>query len=367
MSIKQIKPGLWALDVRAWKDGREYRKREEYQGGRKAAESRVYEIRKELQDRAASIPRSLTFTTFSHLIDYYVERNPPDKKSKSYFNRLKSDLGNVSISDLRDRFDQYLLLLRKSKGERSKRPLSNQTINHYLKWARAAINFCVRAGKLEKNPLEHFEQLPTHPRDRMLTEDEKNRLLEVVRAEAPHLYPIVLFSIQVPARKGELTTLKRSDYDMVNNCVIIPGDRTKNDRPCIKPVPENLVSYMRSVPVESEYLFYRKRGGKYLPLGDFRKAFNRCKKLAEIQNFKFHDSRRISYTTALLNGTAPHVVMQVSGHMRDMSKVYFGRNELLAAKMFRFGESGQVSGLESGFDRTSPVLGGISAPQKVIG
>jgi integrase len=96
---------------------------------------------------------------------------------------------------------------------------------------------------------------------------------------------------------------------------------------------------MRSVPVESEYLFFRKDWrGKYHPLGDFRGCWKRCCLLAGIENYRFHDQRRTAYTDLLLAGNAPHTVMQVSGHRTDMSKVHFGRNEMLAAKSLTFGD-----------------------------
>lgn len=338
MSMKLMKPNVWFLNVRVWKDGTEYRKREEVQGGKKAAEARYWELRKELQERAKNEPRSLTVTTFKHVLDYYLERNPVDKKSEYYFNRLKVDLGSVLIPDLQERFDKYLLILRQTKRMFTTRRLSNNTINRFIAWSKAAANFALRAGLIEKNPLEHFQKLPTQPRDRMLSDDEKKRLLEAVQTEAPHIYPIVLYSLLVPSRRGELVSLKRTDYNMVTNTIHIPAERTKNKRPCIKPVPDCLIEYMRSVPPESEYLFFRRPGkAKYLSLGNFRKSFLKCLVKAEIENYRFHDQRRVAYTDALLAGNAPHIVMQVSGHKTDMSKVYFGRNELLAAKMFSFG------------------------------
>jgi integrase len=340
MNMNEVKPGLWLLDVRLFKGGKQYRKRERFNGGKKAAEARFHEIHKELKALAEVGKCSLTFTTFKHIIDYYLERTTIDKCSESYFYRLKNDLGNVKISELRERFDRYLLLLRQSKGKLTGRPLTNNTINRILAWSKAAVNCAVRAGIIEKNPLQYFQKLPTQPRDRMLNTDEKERLIEVVKAEAPHIYPIVLFSLLVPSRCGELVTLKRTDYDMVNNCIIIPAARTKNKRPCIKPVPDCLKEYMRNVPVESEYIFYRRdRRGRYLPLGNFRKSFKRCLASAGIENYRFHDQRRVAYTDLLLAGNAPHIVMQVSGHATDMSKVYFGRNELLAAKSLNFGRN----------------------------
>ena len=336
--MRQIKPDLWFLNVRVYSGDKECRRRETFKGGRKEAECRYQEIRRELQKRARST-RSLTVTTFKGIIDYYLERNAIDPASITYFDKLKNDLGNAEISELRDKFDQYLLLLRKTKAKNTNHVLSNNTVNRYIAWAKAAVNCSVRAGVIERNPLQHFQKFPTRPRDRMLTEKEKEKLIEAVKREAPDIYPIVLYSLLVPCRRGELTTLKRTDYNMVTNTIHIPAERTKMKRPCIKPVPDCLVDYMRSVPVESEYLFYRRTmQGQYLPIGDFRGSWKKCLASAGIENYRFHDQRRVAYTDLLLAGNAPHIVMQVSGHATDMSKVYFGRNEMMAAKALKFGE-----------------------------
>jgi len=344
MSIKQLKPDLWRLDVRVWKSGKQYRQRQTLQGGKKAAEALYAELLKELREQAKNGPRSLTVTTFKDIIEYYLERNPVDKDSSFYFDRLKNDLGGIRIDDIRERFDRYLLLLRRTKAKNTDHFLSNSTINRFIAWSKAAVNCAVRAGLIEKNPLQHFQKLPSRARDRMLSDDEKKKLLEAVQREAPQIYPIVLFSLLVPCRRGELTTLKRTDYNMVTNTIHIPAERTKMKRACIKPVPDCLVDYMRSVPVESEYLFYRRDWrGRYLPIGDFRGAWKKCLESAGILNYRFHDQRRVAYTDLLLAGNAPHIVMQVSGHATDMSKVYFGRNELLAAKSLHFGSKPYTS------------------------
>jgi integrase len=359
MNMKQTGADQFYLDVRIKKDGRQYRQRETFHGCRKNAERRYWALKEELQTAAENGQRSFSdTTTFKHIIDYYLDRNPVDADSECYFNKLKEDLGNVPISDMRERFDKYLLLLKKTQGQRylpsSKTMqstgilLSNQTINHYLKWAKAAFNCAVRAGITEQNPLQYFQKLQTRPRDRMLTEEEKKNLLEVVKNEAPHIYPIVLYSTYVPCRRGELLALRRTDYNMVTNTIHVPAEMTKMKRACIKPVPECCTEYFRSVPKECSYLFYRRKGKRYYPLGDFKKAWKRCLKLAGIENYRFHDQRRGAYTDLLLKGNTPHTVMQISGHATDMSKVYFGRNEMLAAKSINFGEKGTLRGtLES--------------------
>lgn len=348
MSIRQTGADLFFLDVRLFKNGKQYRQRETFSGCRKNAERRYHALMEELRTEADTGQRSFSDTTFKYIIEYYLARNAVDSHSETYLSKLKEDLGNVPVSDLRDRFDRYLLLLRKTKVKNTGKYLSNSTINRYIAWAKAAVNCAMRAGRIEKNPLQHFQKLPSRPRDRMLTDAEKIRLIDAVRNEAPHIFPIMLFSLLVPSRRGELSTLKRTDYDMVNNTVIIPADRTKMKRPCIKPVPACLVNYMRNVPKESEWLFYRQIGGRYLPIGDFRGSWKKCLKKAEIENYRFHDQRRVAYTHLLMAGNTPHAVMQVSGHATDMSKVYFGRNEMMAAKSIDFKEIGTLTGTLEG-------------------
>jgi integrase len=349
MSIKQIGAEEFFLDARVFKNGKQHRQRETFSGCRKNAERRYHALVEALQTEAENGPCSFSDTTFKYIIDYYLARNAVDSHSETYLEKMKEDLGAVPVAELRDKFDQYLLLLRKTKVKNTGKYLSNSTINRYIAWAKAAVNCALRAGRIEKNPLQHFQKLPSRPRDRMLTDAEKIRLIDAVRKDAPHIFPIVLFSLLVPSRLGELTTLKRTDYDMVNNAVIIPAERTKMKRPCIKPVPSCLVNYMRNVPKECEWLFYRQIGGRYLPIGDFRGAWKKCLETAEIENYRFHDQRRVAYTHLLMAGNLPHAVMQVSGHATDMSKVYFGRNEMLAAKSIDFKEIGTLTGtLEGG-------------------
>ena len=136
MNIKNIAFNKWFLDVRLVKDSKEYRKRETFTGTRKDAERLWYKLYERLENKASNeLTCSLTLLTFSECIEYYLERTFIDSKSIHYFKTLKKDLGEVFITDLRERFDRYLLILRRTKSKNYGRLLSNQTINHYLKWA----------------------------------------------------------------------------------------------------------------------------------------------------------------------------------------------------------------------------------------
>ena len=111
---------------------------------------------------------------------------------------------------------------------------------------------------------------------------------------APHLKPAVEFAMLVPIRKSELVNLKKDALDLFNNVIRLRNGTTKNKRGTFIPIPPDMLPYFRSIPSESEYLFYRRVGDRYFSLGDFKKAWQRVKRLAGIEDFHFHDLRHMS-------------------------------------------------------------------------
>ncbi len=191
--------------------------------------------------------------------------------------------------------------------------------------AKAVFNHAVNIELIEKNPLTktRFPKLRTVPRDRVLSQVESERLLNVIDHEAPHLSAIVRFALQVPCRKSELVNMRREDLDLINNAIRVRNGTTKNDAGCWKPIPPDMVEYFRTIPRECPYLFYREHDSEFKPLGDFKKAWSRCLRLAEIHDFRFHDTRHISATEMLNAGTPEQVVMTVAGWKSNMLKTYY--------------------------------------------
>jgi integrase len=336
MSIKQISAGRWRLDIREWHDGREYRQRRIVEGSQRAAKAIHDEEAKKLHNEALRKTNSLTITTFGQALSAYTSRNDTGK-SAWIFERLQRDLGSAPIAELPVRFDRWMELMKHSKGVHSQKPFSTATLNRFLSWSCVALNHCVRHGFTESNPLRHLRKRREIPRSRILAEDEKGRLLDVVAREAPHLHPMLSFVMQVPCRRGEVLAMRREDYDPFSNVIRIPAERTKAKTACIKPIPANCREYFQAVlRTESPWLFYRMERGQYCALGDFHKAFKRCLRIAGIADFKFHDTRRQAYTELVLAGNAPHVVSKISGHRTDMSKVYCSISGMQAAQAVKF-------------------------------
>jgi integrase len=342
MSMKQISPGLWRVDVRFWQNGKEYRTREEVQGGRKAAETRFHELKKSLADRAETAARSLKAITFSEALEFYLRRNDVGS-NRHYLERLKGDLGNVPLCELAARFDRWILLTRQSKSKQTGRALKNATINRFIAWAKAALNYCVSFDAIEENPLAHFKKTKEIPRDIALNEIDRENLFNVLEREAPFLVPLVRFALLVPCRTGELVQMRRDDLDLFNNAIRVRCGVMKNkEMAAWKPIPPSMRKYFETIPAGCEYLFPRQIGERFLTINPFPyKLFRYCLKLAGLEGWRLHDARHAAVSGMLNNNTPEAVVCMVAGWTSTaMLKTYYHRDGLQSLKMVRFpGES----------------------------
>lgn len=323
------------LDARIWYNGKEYRKRETFSGGKKEAEERLHTLKKELRKKAESEPDSslIKITTFGDALEYYYQVRKNNLVSPSAFERMRNDLGNVSIQEIKDCFRRYWLALRRTTSKQTGEFLANSTINHYTVMAKAALNMCVKDELLDKNPLQNMEILKVIPRDVTLSEIDQQKLLNVVDREAPHLSAIIRFALIIPCRKSELINLKRDDLDLFNMAVRVRHENAKGDNGSWKPIPEELQSYFKSLRSDTEYLFYRVVNGKPVKIGNFKKSFGRCLQLAGIKDWHFHDFRHKSATELLNAGNPEQVVCQIAGWKSgNMIRQYYHKDGLRAVR-----------------------------------
>lgn len=341
MSIKQIAAEQFFLDVRLYRNGRQYRQRETFNGCRKKADARYWALKKELQETAEkACSLKATVNNFGDIIDFYLERKKSFlgslDKVKFIFDNLRKDLGDASVVDLAERFDKYLSLIRRDTSRKTGRLISDSTYNRYIAYARIVCNFAVKHELIERNPLNRFTKIPEVGRDRVLSEDEKLRLLNTLAMVAPHLKPAVEFAMMIPIRKGELINLTKNSLDLINNVIRLRNGTTKNNRGTFIPIPPDMLQYFRDIPKESEYLFYRKERERYFSLGDFKTAWRRVKRLAGIGDFHFHDLRHISATELIDAGTPERVVREIANWKTDMLNRYYHLSNKKTLESVRF-------------------------------
>lgn len=335
---------LYSLDVHVRQHGR---KRKMFTGTKAQAEERYLQLKKELRE-AGSFKSSLTFTeikTFGDLLKIFKEKR--SECSNSHLDKIKlleNDLGSIDLPFFPDRFERYLKILRTTNSERTLKPRSNPCINRLVEIVRAAFNLGVSLGLVGINPITkaRFVRLKELPRDIVLSDLEKQNLLNVVDREAPHLSFILRFAFQVPCRRSELVGMKKEDLDLINNTIRIKAKDSKNDKGCWKPIPPEMVDYFRNLPKETDYLFFRKVEDKktgqveYFGLGQFQRAWRRCLKLTGLKGFHFHDTRHMAATALIDNGTPEQVVMTVANWKTNMLRNYYHREPKKTLELVRF-------------------------------
>ncbi len=338
--MKQIKPELWFLNVRVWLDGKEYRTREEFHGGKKAAEARFSEIKKTLQERAEVKSGSLTvtdFTTFNEALDFYCQNKDLSKsRADCYLNKLR-EIGNTPIETLSKVFKEFIRIERSNHARNTGKVLSEGAINKLKVFAIAALNYAAREERIKENPLKNIRKEPEQPRRVIISPSDERRLLEAINDVSPHIYSFVKYCLSVPCRKGELIRAPKAFYNRFRNTITIPAENTKNGRECIKPIPPEMTEYFRAgIPEDCSWLFYRFEAGCYKPIGNIQKAWARAIKKAGLEGLRIHDLRHYAVTKLIDAGNPRQWVMSVAGWSTDMLKVYYNQHGDAVAEKIKF-------------------------------
>ncbi len=332
--VRPVGTDKWRVVARIRVNGKIEHRQSTISGTKEQAKESLEKLKREIRNGPGDC--SLTeIKTFGNALTFYLDRHNVGR-SMPIFKRLLADLGDVSFRVLNERFDKYLQLLKVSRCQRTGTPIKNGTVNRFIALSRAALNFSVKHGMISKNPLSDFEKLKETPRDVILSDLDRQRLLNVIDKEAPHLSAIVRFSLQVPCRRAELVNAAVDDLDLFNNAFRVRNGRTKNGKGVWKPIPPDMREYFRSIPAGCPWLFYRQNKDGYHSLGDFKKAWRRCLRLAGINDFRFHDTRHCSASALIDNGTPEQVVMSIAGWKTNMLRIYYHREPKNTLDLVRF-------------------------------
>jgi integrase len=344
LNITKSGTNLWFLNVRIRKDGKELRRRETFNGTKSQAEGRFIDLKRELREGSKTFqPDQRKLAVFRDVLELYRQRREAQGEvDKPRYRALDRDLGDVPLNVFPDRLEAYLKHLRTTPSPATSKPLSNGTLNRFVALIRTAFGVAVDLELIDKCPLSkyRFPKLREVSRDRVLSLEERRRLLNVIEKEEPHLLAIVQYALQVPCRKSELVNMRREDLDLINESIRVRNGTTKNDHGCDKPIPPNMIAYFRSLPSGCPWLFYRKEKDGYHSLGCFNKAWYKSLRLAGVRNFRFHDTRHNAATALLDSGTPEQVVLVVAGWKTNMLKTYYHRDGKKSLTLVRFADTG---------------------------
>lgn len=238
---------------------------------------------------------------------------------------LLSDLTTATFAECRDK------LIKKPSKTRKGQTLSSDTIKRYFLTANNILKACVVDWAwLQESPLRDGRvELPSLPagRVRFLDDDERARLLEACKnSEQEWLYLAVILAISTGMRQGELmnlywkapTTLPtETAWGVVHleHSAIILHD-TKNGSKRRVPLASlafTLLKEHAKVRRLDTPLLFPSPANPQKPLS-FKRSWNTALKLAEIENFKWHDLRHCTASYLAMNGASLAEIAEVLGH-----------------------------------------------------
>jgi integrase len=338
MGIERMQNSVYKVRARIRLNGKIVQTQRTLTGSREEAKALFEKMKAELRATECR-GRSLTVKNFGEVLAIFREKR--NKVSASYVSRcnmLAADLGGTPLSGFADSFEGYLKVLRHSPTKKTGKPPCSASVNRIVEIVRAAFNLCVELDLVKNNPISkaRFPKAKERPRDRYLSMEERQRLFNSIERHAPYLMPFVRYSILVPSRKSELTQLSREAYNAFTNTVYVPT--SKAGIPIYKPVPDEMRPYfLNGIPKECPWLFFRQdKSGKFHPLGDFRKAFQKCLMRAGLSNVRVHDLRHVAASDLCALGNSEREIMDIAGWKTPMLSTYWHKDSLRSAQAIRF-------------------------------
>jgi integrase len=168
-----------------------------------------------------------------------------------------------------------------------------------------------------ENPATRIQMFREESRDRFVQPEELPRLFQAIAEEAdPAVRAVLLTALLTGARRTEVLTMRWEDVSLTRAEWRIP--HTKAGRPHLLPVPQALIATLRSLPrVEGNpYVFVGQNGIGHLH--DMKRAWDRIRLKAGIQDVRFHDLRRTVGSWLAGSGESLNLIGKELNH-RDVS------------------------------------------------
>lgn len=146
------------------------------------------------------------------------------------------------------------------KQTKINKTLSNETINKYLKFTNAALQYAVDNEVLKKNPMNKVKLFPINRAEaKILNTEDAQILLQAARDEEivtiygkfkGLYYPIILTALVTGIRQGELIALRWKNVDLERGYIKIVENYTKGVLTTVKTSSSNRIVNIPSFLVE---------------------------------------------------------------------------------------------------------------------
>jgi integrase len=198
--------------------------------------------------------------------------------------------------------------------------------NRALSWFRAMLTFAVKRGWIDTNPATLVDKNSESPRERVLSAEERDRLINVCRpyaqdfdTELGQLATAVMLLLETGARVTEITNARWTEVDTDTGVIVKSSKASKSKKPRVIHLTNAARAILSTLP----------RGGKTLfPLlanrhaGSFSYTWYQLRDEAGLQGdpdekippFQLRDTRRTFATEIHNKGIPLEIVSKMLGH-----------------------------------------------------
>jgi integrase len=287
-----------------------------------------------------SIKEAERTTLADVLLRYSREVSPHKRAAKDDIAKLKwlakQKVAKLSLANL----TPAAIALHRDQRLKS---VSTGTVLRDLAVIRSVLNHARKEwGFAFENPVERI-RMPASPpnRDRVLSADEENRLLDVLTVGAlrnpdgrfsnatrnPWVRWVVLFALETAMRRGEILALQWKHIDIARRTALLP--MTKNGRPRSVPLSSKAIEVLSVLP--------RSIDGRVFPIARWtvEQVFAGACERAGIAGLRFHDLRHTA--TSRMATKIPNLIelSAITGHanLSMLRRYYHVTAEELARKL----------------------------------
>ena len=225
-----------------------------------------------------------------------------------------------------DRVDDHSARINRPANRRDFRdPISNTTINNYLRAIRAWCNWLVEQEVLDKSPMRRIKLLKQQrtPRE-FLTDGEVKELMNVfdkVRYSEYRDMMIAMVMLETGMRLGETLSITVDQVDTFGQTIQLPGEKTKSrkDRTVFfsQKMARELRRWLRYKESEcvSNYLFPVQETGFMLQVGNYERNFRNYMARTRInKRISPHTLRNNFAKRCLMSGMDIYTLSRILGH-----------------------------------------------------
>ena len=267
--------------------------------------------------------RSVLALTFPELLDIYCQAKPGKRPDIREFRlrKWRAQFKDISAWELQP--EHVAVMVDAMESYDYAAPTINRDVADIASCYAWAIKRRYCPADFQ-SPTREYDRRPDTIRRVELSERDLSRLLSFAKLSNWHkLYTLVLAALHTGARKSELMGLKWADVDLVSGRAILHD--TKAGVPRRLMLTEMLVEALSSIrpsPCPEQAIVFC--GRNPFRAHDFRKAWERCRSDASLDDLRFHDLRHASAAQLLRAGNSLHTVAQILGHRdtRMLARVY---------------------------------------------